>query len=126
MDLSSGGVIVMEEKLGRVTIAPEVLVTIARLTTLSMPGVIRMSTDWMGNVNRLLGRMSSGGGVRIEVEDEAVTVDLYVIVESGVNMYNLGQAIQAEVTRAINDMVGVAVRAVNIHIQDVEGPLLEA
>jgi len=60
----------------------------------------------------------SGGGVRIEVEDEVVTVDLYIIVEPGVNMYDLGQAIQAEVTRAISDMVGVAVRAVNIHIQD--------
>jgi uncharacterized alkaline shock family protein YloU len=116
----------MEEKLGKVTIAPEVLITIARLTTLSTPGVVRMSTDWMGNVNRLLGRTSSGGGVRIEVEDEAVTVDLHVIVEPGVNMYNLGQVIQAEVTRAINDMVGVAVRAVNIHIEDVEEPLLEA
>jgi len=116
----------MEEKLGKVTIAPEVLVTIARLTTLATPGVVRMSTDWMGNVNRLLGRTSSGGGVRIEVEDDAVTVDLYVIVEPGVNMYNLGQAIQAEVTRAVNDMVGVTVRAINIHIQDVEEPLLEA
>ena len=116
----------MEEKLGKVTIAPEVLVTIARLTTLCTPGVVRMSTDWMGNVNRLLGRTSSCGGVRIEVEDDAVTVDLYVIVEPGVNMYNLGQAIQAEVTRAINDMVGVTVRAVNIHIQDVEELLLEA
>jgi uncharacterized alkaline shock family protein YloU len=116
----------MEEQLGKVTIAPEVLVTIARLTTLCTPGVVRMSTDWMGNVNRLLGRTSSGGGVRIEVEDDAVTVDLYVIVEPGVNMYDLGQAIQAEVTRAVNDMVGVTVRAVNIHIQDVEEPLLEA
>ena len=116
----------MEEKLGKVTIAPEVLVTIARLTTLCTPGVVRMSTDWMGNVNRLLGRTSSGGGVRIEVEDDAVTVDLYVIVEPGVNMYNLGQTIQAEVTRAVNDMVGVAVRTVNIHIQDVDEPLLEA
>ncbi len=116
----------MEEKLGKVTIAPEVLITIARLTTLSIPGVVRMSTDWMGNVNRFLGRTSSGGGVRIEVEDEAVTIDLYIIVEPGVNMYNLGQAVQAEVSRAINDMVGVDVRAVNIHIQDVEEPLLEA
>ena len=116
----------MEEKLGRVTIAPEVLITIARLTALSIPGVLRMSTDWMGNVNRLLGRTSSGGGVRIEVEDEAVTVDLYIIVKPGANMYNLGQTIQAEVTRAINDMVGVAVRAVNVHVQDVEEPSLEA
>jgi uncharacterized alkaline shock family protein YloU len=116
----------MEEKLGKVTIAPEVLITIARLTALSTPGVVRMSTDWMGNVNRLLGRTSSGGGVRIEVEDEAVTVDLYVIAEPGVNMYNLGQVIQAEVTRAIHDMVGVAVSAINIHIEDVEEPLPQA
>ncbi len=113
----------MEEKLGKVTIAPEVLITIARLTALSTPGVARMGGTWAGNVTRFLGRKISGQGVKMEVEDDSVAVDLYIIVQTDVNMLNLGRGIQTEVARAINDMVGMHVKEVNIHIQDVEPPL---
>ncbi len=115
----------MEEKLGKVIIAPGVLVTIARLTTLSMPGVVRMSAGWTGSMGRVLRRRVPGNGVKIEVEDNTVSVDLYIVVEQDVNMLKLSQEIQAEVSRAIQDMVGMEVKEVNIHIQDVEIPLSE-
>lgn len=112
----------MEEKLGKVIIAPNVLVTIARLTALSVPGVVRMSPGWTESMGRLLRRRGPGEGVRIEVEDDTVSVDLYIIVEQGVNMLKVSREIQAEVSRAIHDMVGMDVKEVNIHIQDVEIP----
>lgn len=115
----------MEEKLGKVIIAPNVLVTIAKLTALSIPGVVRMSPAWTDSMGRLLRRRAPGQGVRIEVEDDTVSVDLYIVVEQGVNMPKLSQDIQAEVSRAIHDMVGMDVKEVNIHIQDVEVPLSE-
>jgi len=112
----------VEEKLGKVIIAPNVLVTIAKLTALSIPGVVRMSPAWTDSMGRLLRRRAPGEGVRIEVEDDTVSVDLYVVVEQGVNMAKLSRDIQAEVSRAIHDMVGMEVKEVNIHIQDVENP----
>jgi uncharacterized alkaline shock family protein YloU len=112
----------VEEKLGKVIIAPNVLVTIARLTALSVPGVVRMSPGWTESMGRLLRRRGPGEGVRIEVEDDTVSVDLYIIVEQGVNMLKVSREIQAEVSRAIHDMVGMDVKEVNIHIQDVEIP----
>lgn len=112
----------MEEELGKVIIAPSVLVTIAKLTALSVPGVVRMSPAWTDSMGRLLRRGSPGEGVRIEVEDDTVSVDLYVVVAQGVNMLKLSQELQAEVSRAIHDMVGMEVKEVNIHIQDVEIP----
>ena len=115
----------MKEKLGKVIIAPSVLVTIARLTALSTPGVVRMSPGWTDSMGRLLRRRGPGDGVRIEVEDDTVGVDLYIIVEQDVNMLKLSQEIQAEVNRAIHDMVGMEVKEVNIHIQDVEIPFNE-
>jgi len=115
----------MEEKLGKVIIAPNVLVTIARLTALSVPGVVRMSPAWTDSMGRLLRRRGPGEGVRIEVEDDAVSVDLYIVVEQGVNMLKVSREIQSEVSRAIHDMVGMDVKEVNIHIQDVEIPLSE-
>ena len=115
----------MEEKLGKVIIAPGVLVTIARLTALSTPGVARMSPGWTHSMGRLLRRRGPGQGVKIEVEDDTVSADLYIVVEQDVNVLKLSQEIQAEVSRAIHDMVGMDVTEVNIHIQDVEIPLNE-
>lgn len=110
----------MNESQGRVTIAPDVLVTIARLTTQSSKGVAQLCHHvGPGNVDRLLGRVAGGGGVQIAIVDDAVLVDLYIIVEPNANMRNVSQSIQQAVTRAIQDMVGMPVSAVNIHIQDV-------
>lgn len=116
----------MSENLGTVTIAPNVLITIARLTALAQPGVSRMAASVPGGANRLWSRSSSTttqDGVQITIEDGAVTVDLYVIVAQDVNMLQLGQQIQTGVTRAIQDLVGMPVREVNVFIRDVEPPV---
>jgi len=113
----------MEQALGTVTIHPSVLVTVARLTSLATPGVARMSDDWRLNVERMLGRPGRGSGVGLSIEDKAVTLDLYVVAESDVNLLHLGQTLQSEVSRAIEKMVGMEVAAVNVHIQDVDFPL---
>lgn len=110
----------LEERLGKVTIAPDVLVTIVRLATLSIPGVTRMSSSLTGSVDRFLGRAHIGEGVRIEIEDESVSVELHIIVEPKANMLKLGRTIQAEVARAISDMVGMSVRQINVYIDNVD------
>jgi len=109
----------MEEKLGTVTIAPQVLLTIARLTALSIPGVASMSSSFTRNVGRLLRRQSLGEGIRMRVEDDVVYLDLHIVVEPNVRLLELGRDIQQETVRAINDMLGMHVGEVNVHIDDV-------
>ena len=109
----------MGKKLGTVRISPGVLGTVAQLTTLNVDGVACMGAGPMASVSRLLSSRGGAEGVRIEISDGSVSVELYVVVTPGVNMLALGRAIQAEVTRAIVDMVGMPVREVNVHIQDV-------
>ncbi len=103
---------------GRIVIAPEVLMTIARLAALSVPGVARMASV-PGGVNRLFQRHPISEGVRIVVHDHTVRADLHVVVSPGANMRSIGQRVQSEVARAIEQMVGMDVDAVNIHIEDV-------
>ena len=112
----------MEKRLGTVTIAPQVLLTIARLTTLSIPGVACMSRSLAGNVGRLIRRDRLSQGIRARVEDEVVYLDLHIVVEPGVNLLELGREIQHETSRAISDMLGMHVGEVNVHIQDVISP----
>jgi uncharacterized alkaline shock family protein YloU len=110
----------MEQALGTVTIHPTVLTTVARLTTLATPGVARMSDERRLNVERVLSRPGRAGGVGLCIKDNAATVDLYVVAESEANLLRLGQMLQSEVSRAIQDMVGMKVSAVNVHIRDVD------
>jgi uncharacterized alkaline shock family protein YloU len=102
-----------QPKMGRITIAPEVLETVARLTALAVPGVVRLTTP--PGVQRLLGQ----DGVNIEVAKDRVFVDVYVVTESEVNMLKIGHQIQSEVTRAIQEMIGMKVDSVDVHIEDV-------
>jgi uncharacterized alkaline shock family protein YloU len=105
----------------RTSIAPEVLLTIARLTTLEVTGVSRMS-EVPGGVNRLFQR-GVGEGVRIDIrEDEGVYADLYVILNNDVNVRDVSRKIQHKVARAISEMVGMQVGRVNVHIEDIDYP----
>ncbi|MGD9002250.1 MAG: Asp23/Gls24 family envelope stress response protein [Anaerolineae bacterium] len=106
----------MQAKLGKITIAPEVLVTTARLTALAVPGVSRLVSP--SGVGRLLAH----NGVTVETVDDKVYVKVYVMTDPGVNMLTVGRKIRAEITRALQDMVGVDVAAVDVHIEDVASP----
>ena len=103
---------------GTTRIAPAVLITMARLTCLQVPGVVAMAPV-PGGVNRLF-RRGAGEGVRLEIEDQSVAIDLYLIVANGVNVREVSRSVQAMVARAIEDMTGMSVARVDIHIEDID------
>ncbi|GAB4578932.1 MAG: hypothetical protein Fur0022_16690 [Anaerolineales bacterium] len=102
---------------GKTTIDPGVLHTIARLAALRVDGVSRLSPV-PGGVNRLTRRGQEG--IRIEVEDSRVDVDVYVILRAGTNVREVSRTIQNDVARAISEMVGMEVGQIGIHIEDVD------
>ena len=110
--------------MGKTTIAPEVLLTIARLSALAVPGVVRVEPV-PGGVDRLFKR-GVHAGVRIAVKDHAVVVDLYLVLAPDRNVRDVSRAVQAAVARALQEMVGMSAAAVNVHIEDVAIPEQEA
>jgi uncharacterized alkaline shock family protein YloU len=107
-----------KEARGKTTIAPEVLLTIAQLTTLKTPGVSRMS-NVPGGVNRLF-RREYGEGVRIDIRDDVVYIDLHIILKKDMNIRDVSRQVQRNVARAISEMVGMPVGRVNIHVEDID------
>lgn len=103
---------------GKTTVSPDVLVTIARLSALSVPGVSRMA-QVPGGVNRLFKR-GIGDGVRIEVEDNVVVANLYLILKPHVNIREVSRNVQHQVARALQEMVGMDVGGIDIHIEDID------
>jgi uncharacterized alkaline shock family protein YloU len=100
------------------TIAPDVLMTIARLTTLNVPGVAHLYVDPPG-VKRLFKRKSIEG-IHVEVKDDTVFVEIHVILQKDVNLREVSRNIQQQVSRAISEMVGMQVGGVDVHIEDID------
>lgn len=103
---------------GKTTVSPDVLVTIARLAALGVPGVSHLA-NVTGGVNRLL-RRGAHEGVRIEVENNTVYADLFLVLKQDVNIREISRNVQHQVSRAIQEMVGMEIGHVDIHIEDID------
>lgn len=105
---------------GKITIAPEVLSTIAQLTTQSVTGVSRLSQEPTDGIKGILRRSKLQEGVYIQVQEDIVNADIYVILQKDVNVREVSRNIQSSVARAISEMVGMQVGRINIHIDDID------
>jgi uncharacterized alkaline shock family protein YloU len=112
---------VMDDVEGKVTIAPTVLTAIAKQTAVEQRGVSRLAA-LPAKMRGLLAGAASEEGIFIAVTDEGVRVELHVVAESGRNMLKLGAELQNNITRAMEEMVGMRVAAVDVFIDDVALP----
>jgi uncharacterized alkaline shock family protein YloU len=103
---------------GKTTVSPDVLISIAKLSALGVPGVSRMAPV-SGGVNRLF-RKGANEGVRIEVEEDTVFADIFLVLKQDVNIREVSRNVQQKVARAIQEMVGMDVGHVDIHIEDID------
>jgi uncharacterized alkaline shock family protein YloU len=108
----------VDQNLGKVTIAPNVLVTIVQKTSMAEPGVAQLCDNVPG-VKRLLGIHTVSRGVGLSVADNLVTVNVHLIARRGVDLLQMGRNLQSQISRAMRDIVGMEVREVNIHIDDI-------
>jgi uncharacterized alkaline shock family protein YloU len=109
---------------GKTTIAPGVLLTIVRLSTLKVPGVSYLS-PYPGNVSRLFGfgrkrSLQANDGVHIEIKDDMVYTDLHLVLKGDVNVRDVSHNVQREIARAISKTVGMAVGRIDIHVEDID------
>ncbi|MFN2134769.1 MAG: Asp23/Gls24 family envelope stress response protein [Candidatus Promineifilaceae bacterium] len=106
------------ESLGRIEVAPEVLATIAHFAIMRVDGVSRMAPipSQIANTFR---RATRQNGIVLDVVDNRVRFNIYVIMEPQVNVLEASRKMQAAVTEAINTLVGIPVDTVNIHVEDV-------
>lgn len=106
--------------IGEVMIADDVIATIAGLAATEVEGVSSMQ----GNVtNELVGKLGMKNltkGVRIKVTEAGVRVDLSIQMRYGYSIPKTCKAIQEKVKAAIENMVGLSVEVVNVHIVGVD------
>lgn len=108
----------IQESIGRIEVAPEVLATIAYYAALRVDGVAKMAPI-PADVARLFRRDTRHHGILLDLTDNKIKFDIYVIMNPHVNIMETSQNLQTAVIEAINTMVGIPVDSVNIHVEDV-------
>jgi uncharacterized alkaline shock family protein YloU len=105
--------------IGEIQIAPEVIEVIAGLATVEVKGVAGMSGGFAGGIAELLGRKNLSKGVKVEVGQREAAVDVSVIMEYGNRIPEVATEVQRNVKRSIEQMTGLSVVEVNVHVHDV-------
>ena len=105
-------------QLGAVRIARRVLRTVVEQAALGVPGVARLAA-YSAGWRPVLGRPLPQHGVALDVHGERVAVDLYLIVEPQASFLAVGTAVQEAVGAAVEHILGMTARDINVYIQDV-------
>ncbi len=106
------------EPLGRVIVAQSVLASVVEMTALTVPGVVRLVPR--GRFSGTGGADTGGHVVTIAVEGNAVRADLGIVVAVGTDVATIGAAVRQQVAAAIERLLGMEAKAVNVVVWDVE------
>ena len=107
-----------ENENGSVIVSANVYTEIAGTAATNCFGVKGMAAlSLTDGVYHLLRMESVSKGVHVEFhEDDTISIDLHIIVDSGVNLNAVGSAIISEVSYVVTQCTGTEVRAVNVYI----------
>ncbi|MCD4813387.1 Asp23/Gls24 family envelope stress response protein [bacterium] len=106
---------------GSIRISDEAIAVIAGLAALEVDGVASMSQGAVDGIAEMLGvKPSQGRGVKVEVRNEDVAIEINLLVEFGVDIPVVCQKVQDRVRESVEDMTGLNVSYVNISVQGVK------
>lgn len=113
MDQGSSG-------LGKVEIAPEVIEVIAGIAASEVEGVSQMRGTFASGVVEKLGKKNHGKGVKVELTDEGLIIDIYCTMKFGVSIPNVAQQIQDNVNQSLLNMTALQAQEINVHVVGIQ------
>lgn len=109
-----------KDQVGEVHIADEVVAIIAGLAATEVEGVANMAGNITGELVSKLGMKNLSKGVKVDVGETDVTVDLALNLAYGYSIPEVSSTVQDRVKGAIETMTGLNVSEVNVRIAGVE------
>lgn len=109
-----------------IKIADDVIAVIAGVAVSEVPGVAEMSGGFAGGISEVLsGKKNLSKGIKVESGEKETKIDVNIIVEYGTRIPDVAFEIQNKVKNAVENMTGLKVVEVNVHIQGVSTESLE-
>ena len=108
-----------KEEIGKVIISDEVFSLIAGLAAMEVEGVNSMAGNITRELVAKLAMKNLAKGVKVEVQDENVTVYMSLNIDFGYNIPQVSAKVQERVKASVENMTGFHVETVNIKIAGV-------
>ena len=103
-----------------IKIADDVIAVIAGVAVAEVPGVASMSGGFAGGISEVLsGKKNLSKGIKVESGEKETKIDVNIIVEFGVRIPDVAFEIQNRVKKSVENMTGLKVVEVNVHVQSV-------
>lgn len=106
-----------------IKISDDVVATIAGKAALEVKGVYAMFGGLAGGISEVFGKKNYTKGIKVENTEKALKIDVNIIVEYGARIPDVAYEIQNRVKKAIENMTGLKIEEVNVHVQGVNTEL---
>ncbi len=120
----NGEVVELEEEIKTenegIKISNDVVAVIAGVAVSEVQGVSGMAGGFAGGISEVLsGKKNLAKGIKVEIAEKDVKIDVNIIVEYGSRIPDVAFEIQNRVKKAVENMTGLNVEEVNVHVQGV-------
>lgn len=110
----------LTNELGQINISDHVIAVIAGIAATECYGLVGMaSRSFQDGLAELLGREALHKGVDVRLAGERMEIDLYIVVEYGINIPEVAYNVMEKVKYTVERLVGVEVSRINVHVQGV-------
>ncbi|MCJ8006224.1 Asp23/Gls24 family envelope stress response protein [Lederbergia wuyishanensis] len=111
----------MKTKFGQIDISNEVIATIAGGAAVDCYGIVGMASknQIRDGLTDILRKENFTRGIIIRQEDQALHIDMYIIVSYGTKISEVAHNVQSKVKYTLEQTIGISADTVNIFVQGV-------
>lgn len=109
-----------ETKIGTVSIADDVVASIAGIAAIEVKGVYKLNGNITNELIGKLGKKNLANGVKVDISEGEVSVDISVELMYGNSVRKVSEEIQTKVKQAVETMTGLRVVVVNVFVTGIK------
>jgi uncharacterized alkaline shock family protein YloU len=107
---------------GRISIAEDVIASIARIAAERVDGIAQSSGGSSGGLKSIFGGEDLAPNIKTELTGEEVRVELRIAVEYGYPVHEVAQGVQQNVQHDIESLAGISVTGIDVYVKKVAPP----
>lgn len=107
-------------ELGKIEIAPEVIEVITGIAASEVEGISEMRGTFATDVVEKFGKKSHSKGVKVELTEDGISIDLYVVINFGVSIPKTAEKLQTNIRQSLKNMTALETSEINVHVVGIQ------
>lgn len=103
-----------------VQIAEEVVASIAGMAIKDLKGVVKLAGGFTEEISEAFGKKNLGKGIRVDIKENAVRLEVSIVVQYGVKIPEIAKKIQEKIKNDVENMTGYKINKIIVKVQGIE------